>query len=217
MHRTPIALLALAALAATAGAVVAADGGAPVVEEKKIALVLKVADDADAERIELDDLSELEVGESRSYTTASGKAVEAIRTETGYELDVDGKKITLPDAPEVAAHGDVFVFHKKVEIEGEDGDVKTMVWHGANQPGERMIVRHGKGGEGFAFHHGDGVAVHRLFGAQAWIDRLEKSARFQELDEATREKVREALREVEPAGPHALRLEIDEQERAPAE
>jgi hypothetical protein len=217
MHRTPIAALALTVLAATAGAVVAADGGTPLVKEHKIALVLKI--DGDAERLELDDLHDLEVGESRSYTTESGKAVEATRTERGFELDVDGKKITLPEAPEVGAGGDVMMFHKKIEIEGEAGDAKTMVWHGATEPGKVVVMRHDGAPDGFAFHHGEGADFHRLLGAEGWIERLERSAKFQELDEATREKVREALREVAPAAPHAVFIEVDERERgnAPAE
>jgi len=98
-NRFPIPAALAAALALAAGAALAAMtmSGEEPVEKKQTVVKLKVASDAGADAIVLDDLHELEVGESRSFTTDTGKLVVATRTEKGFELDVDGKTIEISD------------------------------------------------------------------------------------------------------------------------
>ncbi len=200
---TPLTLTALA-LALAAGVAVAAAATADEPEkETRIQLVLN--QDGAMERIELDDLHALAVGESRSFTTESGKLGTVTRTEGGFELDLGGKKITVADEPGAGTEGegDVFVFHKKVEI-AEGDDAKTMVWHSA-EGGEghqvKVIRKHGGPGEAFAFATGPHAAhfgSHLQKMSEAWIERLRQTAEFQGLDAATRDKVEAALRATAP-------------------
>lgn len=238
-NRFPIPAALAAALALTAGAALAAmtmSGDEPV-EKKQTVVKLKVASDVGADAIVLDDLHELEVGESRSFTTDSGKLVVATRTEKGFELDVDGKTIEISDfAGELAdtmvwhskgaGHGEAgeageahrFVFEKKIEI-ADDAEGKTMVWRSEGGEGPaRIHVFKREGGEGepagFAFTTGEGVHLGPL-SADIWIERLEKTDSFQELDEASREIVRRALREAAakgPTGPGVLVLDVEEKQ-----
>lgn len=198
--RTTLTLTALTLALAGGAALAAAAAGDEPKRETRMKLVL--AHDGAHERIELDDLHDLALGESRSFTTESGKAAIVTRTEKGFELDLDGRKITIGDEPGVAAagDGDVFVFHKKVEI-GEGDDAKTLVWHSAG-PGDGHQVRvirklDGPGGD-FAFAAGPHAALHAERMADAWIERLRQSAEFQGLDAATRDRVEAALRATAP-------------------
>lgn len=244
-NRFPIPAALAAALALAAGAALAAMtmSGEEPVEKKQTVVKLKVASDAGADAIVLDDLHELEVGESRSFTTDTGKLVVATRTEKGFELDVDGKTIEISDfAGELGdmmvwhskgdGHGEGgeageageahrFVFEKKIEI-ADDAEGKTMVWHSESGEGPariHVIKRHGEAGEpaGFAFTTGD-LPAGAHFGplsADFWIGRLEKTDAFQELDEASREIVRRALREAAakgPTGPGLLVLDVEEKQ-----
>lgn len=200
---TPLALTALALALAAGVAVAAAATADEPREETRIKLILH--QDGAMEKIELEDLHDLALGESRSFTTESGKLGTVTRTEKGFELDLEGKKITVADGPEGGAEGEgnVFVFHKKVEI-GEGDDAKTMVWHSA-EGGEghqvRVIKKLGGPGEDFAFAtgpHAEMVGQHLQKMADAWIERLRQTAEFQALDAATRERVESALRATAP-------------------
>lgn len=64
----------------------------------KLKLALDGSDSAD---FVLDNLA---VGETRTFTTAEGKPVTATRTETGYDIDVNGKKIHIA-GPGSEEHG----------------------------------------------------------------------------------------------------------------
>jgi len=94
-----------------------------------------------------------------------------------------------------------------------------MVWHSEGGEGPariHVIKRHGEAGEpaGFAFTTGEGVHFGPL-SAEHWIARLEKTESFGELDEASREIVRRALREAAaqaPTGPGVLVLDVEEKQ-----
>jgi len=217
------AALVFTAAAALAAMSMAADEPAT---EKHTMIKLKV-DATSPDTILLEDLHDLAVGESRSFTTDSGKVVIATRTEQGFELDVDGKTIDIADFTgdgnamvwhsQEGAEGDHLVFKKRIEIAEEGGEGKTMVWHSASGEGPHklhVIKKHGDGDgpEAFAFTTGEGVAV-GPFSAEGWIRRLEKTEAFQQLDEATREVVRRAMREaatMPPAGDGVFLIEVEE-------
>lgn len=213
--------LTLTALALAAGVAVAAAATADEPrEETKIKLILN--QDGALEKIELEDLHELALGVSRSFTTESGKPGTVTRTEKGFELDLDGRKITVADEPGAGAEGegDVFVFHKKIEI-AEGDDAKTMVWHSA-EPGEghsvRVIKKIGGPGEELAFAtgpHAEHSGTHLQKLSDAWIERLRQTPEFQSLAAETREKVEAALRATAPMpmGDAAALVVIDVEEK----
>ncbi len=202
------------------------DGGSPV-RHSQIKLVLD--HDGDAEQLELADLHELEVGESRSFATASGTPVVVTRDAEGFEIDLDGKKIRLMDQFEgdgsgtswTSAGGGTRTFHKRVivtEGEDEDGEANVMILRNkvavdsngvaiadaeSHVSGHDVVMmrRRAPEGSGFAFTTGDaadGELPAIALPVEATIHRLESSAKFQELDAATRAKVLEALRESAP-------------------
>ena len=200
-----------AALAFAAAAAFAAMSMAPAEEpmpEKHTKIRLKV-DALSPDTIVMEDLHDLEVGESRSFTTESGKVVIATRTDAGFELDVDGKTIRLADFSgggdamvwhaQQGAEGDHKVITKRIEIAGDGESGDTMIWHSADGEGPQKIhvirkVGGEEGAHGYAFSTGEGVMV-GPFSAEGWIQRLEKTESFQQLDEASRELVRQAMRE----------------------
>lgn len=52
------------------------------------------------------DIGDMQVGETRSIVDDSGKTVLVTRTEKGYDLNVDGKDIELPNVMDMAAAHD---------------------------------------------------------------------------------------------------------------
>ena len=212
-----VALAAGAALAAGVAFAAAAATGEPA-KESRIKLILN--QDGAHEGIELENLHDLALGESRSFTTESGKAGTVTRTEKGFELDLDGKKITIAGEPEGATEGDgdVVVFHKKIEI-AEGDDARTMVWHSAEAADGHQVkvIRKAGGPDGnYAFFAGPHAEMHAAKLADAWIERLRQSAEFQALDAATRERVETALRATAPGGPGVgattMVIEVEERE-----
>ena len=78
------------------------------------------------------DLEQMQVGESQTFTDTDGKAALVTRTESGFEFDVDGKTIAVPEisaARELeltdGAHKDDHVIKKvrKIEFVEGDGDI----------------------------------------------------------------------------------------------
>lgn len=225
---TGLVLAAAAGLAFAAASEEAAGGAAPLeapTQERHSQIRLVLDRDGSAEQIELADLHELEVGESRTLTTASGTPVVVTRDEQGFELDIDGKQIRLMDhfgAGEgnftwtgEAGQGQ---FHKRVVVtDGDEGGANVMILRnkvavdengvavasgGAGEASRDVVMLRrspGAEGHGFAFTTGDGELSGLPIPLEATIDRLEASAKFQELDAATRAKVLEALRESAPA------------------
>lgn len=197
----------------------------PQVRQSRIRLVLDR--DGAAEQLELADLHEMAVGESRALTTASGAPVVVTRDAQGFEIDLDGKKIRLMD--HFAGEGENLnwteegggerQFEKRIVVrEGGEGDAGANVMilrnkvavdgngaviaDGANGDGGHDVVMMrrmpGDGAHAFAFSTGDGELPAIPLPVEATIARLEASPKFQELDAATRAKVIEALRESAP-------------------
>jgi len=81
-------------------------------------------------------LHDMQVGESRTITSESGQTAFVLRTEDGFEFEVDGRKIDMGDFGDVhgftMGHGDTLVnvdenIHmahkiKVVKIDGDDAD-----------------------------------------------------------------------------------------------
>jgi hypothetical protein len=117
--------------------------------------------------------------------------------------------------------GGTRTFHKRVIVteaaDGDEGEANVMILRNkvavdsngvaiADADGETHISGHdvvmarrrAPEGQGFAFTTGDGPLPAIALPLEATIHRLESSAKFQELDAATRAKVLEALRESAP-------------------
>lgn len=242
-----VAGLAYAAVSEEAAAGVTAteaDAGEPTqVRHSQIKLVLD--HDGAAEQLEIADLHEMAVGESRTLTTASGTPVVVTRDEQGFEIDLDGKKIRLTDhfgAEMAEGPGE---FHKRILVTeggaGEEGAANVMILrnkvavdaNGAavadGEAGGRDVVMMRRlpadGSHAFAFTTGDGELAAIPLPLEATIARLEASAKFQQLDEATRTTVLEALRESAPKadaivagepGSHTIVLEMQDEDGAAA-
>ena len=74
------------------------------------------------------DLDELQLGESRAYVDAEGNNLFVVRTDEGFDFDLNGRKISLPDFADL---GDTAMFHagdethvmrsvQKIEIISDD-------------------------------------------------------------------------------------------------
>lgn len=99
-------------------------------EQRRVKVV--IADDGDMESQEFD-LEDMEVGETREFTTDSGRVVEITRTEDGQRITLDGKEINLHTNGHMGhdhQHGEDHhhgggsrvMIHKEVIVEGEDGE-----------------------------------------------------------------------------------------------
>jgi hypothetical protein len=64
-------------------------------------------------------LDELQLGESRSYIDEAGNNMFVVRTEDGFDFDINGRKISLPG---FSTHGDMMIMH-----DGDDSISKTHV------------------------------------------------------------------------------------------
>ena len=84
------------------------------------------------------DLEEMQVGESRSIVDEAGQSILITRNENGFNFNVDGKSIDLPDFGDddteamhwVSAHGDSNVdvrVLRDVNVETIDGDTGTVI------------------------------------------------------------------------------------------
>ncbi len=198
-------------------------GEVPQVRQSKIKLVLD--HDGSAEQLEIADLHEMAVGESRTLATERGTPVVVTRDAEGFEVDLDGRKIRLTDhfAAQMPAgswtseDGETRQFHKQIVVheggEGADGESNVMIVRSrvAAGPGDAVVAggevddadvvvlrRTGPDGHGFAFATAGGELPAIALPLEVTIRRLEASPKFQELDAATRAKVIEALRESAP-------------------
>jgi len=239
MRPTNRFILLLAALPLAAAALLWAAAGSPAnagEPERTRDVKLILAGGAD-DQLRIDDLDTLEVGESRTYVTDSGKNVIAIRDADGVELDVDGKKIRVgADLKKIHEDaGQRFVMKRmvvaedggnRIEIGRDGGEVAgdhDLRWIESGEKGtHRVVISNGDGagevvflgadkGDAYAFSTG-GRAL--LLGPDALLERLEKNQKFLSLDDETREIVRQAIRESSPRwigesdGGHGLRIEI---------
>lgn len=187
MFRIPRKLLVLALAVTAGGAALAAAGG----DSDHETLKLVVRSGGGSETVEIDDLGDLAVGETRSYPTESGKSVLVTRDEKGLALDLDGKTIRVDDALADASED---ATHHLRRIEIADGSARTFVV--SDDPrAHRVIVRKSADGpEGFAFTTDVSEPLVVLGGANL-LERVEKDARFQALDDVTRQTVRQILRD----------------------
>ena len=195
--------LAIAAVAALTFGVVQAAGadGGESAPQKKTRIQLAVDRDGTLDRVNLIDLHTMAVGETRNLETESGSPVTVTRDETGFDVDVNGKTIRVEDHfDEIAAGDGNHVFKRRIVVDGEEGDADTMVFHGDGEPGDMVVMKRSAdpSAHGFAWATGDAELPPIAFGVDGTIARLEKNAKFLELDEATRAKVIEALRESAP-------------------
>lgn len=106
--QTWLALVSL--LAALLAASVAPAGETEHQHELKIMLATDGDDVIDT------DISDLEVGESQSFVTKSGKTIDIIRTAEGAEVYIDGELQELGFG-DLEAHGEHVIVHRDVEVE----------------------------------------------------------------------------------------------------
>lgn len=158
-----------------------------------------VFDNGGGDAIEIDDLDEIQVGESRTYTTESGKSVFVTRDEKGYELEIDGEKMRIGEGLGMLRHPGPGGPHermqmRKIELDGDGGgEPKTFVI--TDDPDHDVMVFQGEPGEhGFLFEKHAAPP----FAYDGLIARLEKNEKFRSLDDATQDLVREAIRESAP-------------------
>jgi hypothetical protein len=70
------------------------------------------------------DLAELQLGESRSYVDAEGNNLFVVRTEAGFDFDLNGRKISLPDITSEDLH--MMVVHDGDESHGQKHAVRKV-------------------------------------------------------------------------------------------
>jgi len=61
------------------------------------------------------DLEELQLGESRAYVDEDGNNLFVVRTEDGFDFDINGRKISLPDF----TRGEMMIMSDGDEMHGE--------------------------------------------------------------------------------------------------
>lgn len=174
---------------------------------------VKIKIDDGSELIDVD-AENLEVGEARESYTDSGKKVLITRTEKGYELEVDGKKIDLGMSHGDGAESSVFVHgdhtSKVIVRAGGDKDVDYAFVHG---DGEHTWVEHGDHGEHTWIAHGEGGDGVFVIKTRKASEHLLESGVLDDLDEDTRQRILDTLKEVE--GPKIIkkqaRVEIHEE------
>ena len=96
-------------------------------EEKKMVIQLKTSDFELAET----DISDLDIGESETIVTESGKTIDLLRTAEGVEIYVDGELMEMPEMGGHSMHhgdhdGKMMKKHKRIviecDIDGEAGE-----------------------------------------------------------------------------------------------
>lgn len=209
----------LSTLAAAAGAAVlhAGDG------EARSTLTLRLHTEGEADAVEIDDLDELAVGDRRDYTTDGGRPLVVTRDARGYAVEIDGRTIRVDDGDLPHAVGHPPLAMHRIEIDG-DGDAKRFVVSTGGDA-ERVVVRRGPAGaDAFAFRSDGGDPGLLLLRHHGLLERIERSEKFQALDDATQELVRELVREaerplawVDAEGDERDRLEIRLERRAPGD
>jgi hypothetical protein len=248
---TAAGLAYAAASEAEAAGVDLAEASDEAAEVRRSQIKLVLDHDGSAERLELANLHEMAVGESRSLATESGTPVVVTRDEQGFEIDLDGKKIRLMDHFSGGPEGGSWTstdgttqFHKRIIVhdgaDAAEGGANVMILRNkvavdengavitesADGDGGRVVVMRrtpagGGDAHAFAFTTEGGELPALPLSVEATIERLQASAKFQELDEATRARVLEALRETAPKagtfvtgepGARTIVLEIEDED-----
>ncbi len=70
------------------------------------------------------DLAELQLGESRSYIDKEGNNLFVVRTEAGFDFDLNGRKISLPDITSEDLH--MMVAHDGDESHGQKHAIRKV-------------------------------------------------------------------------------------------
>lgn len=89
-------------------------------------------------------LHELAVGETRLLTGESGNTAQVTRTEDGFEMEVDGRKIDLSDLNDLGGvHGEHEIEHRKTirMIKTDDSDAVTIISGNAIDESTRERIR----------------------------------------------------------------------------
>jgi hypothetical protein len=140
------------------------------------------------------DVSGLEVGESRTVTTAAGKTIEITRTEAGLSIDADGKQVevALPEAgADVIAGAGLGDVHVMKFVHATDGDAAV-----AGDVEKTVIVR-------TIDAHGALPGMPALWAERVDFENLKS---LEGLEPEVREKVVAALKEI-LASPQLLTFE----------
>ena len=178
-------------------------------EEHKIRLQL----DGDMDVIEIDDL---EIGESRQFFTDEGKEIVVTRGEDGVDITVDGEEIDMPKMIRVET------LHEEMHGAGEHGDHKVIIRSGHSGGHNNVWVTSGdeakaiveieKLGDGHSMHwiSGDGERP-AFFGASA-AEHLKKSGALDGLDESERQTILDALEEFDSSSLHRKMIFIEKDE-----
>ena len=205
--RTLLASLLACCLILIAGAALAGDDEVVIKERHHIKLKLDDAMDV----IEIDDL---EIGESRQFFTDEGKEIVVTRGEDGVDITVDGEEIDMPKKIRVET------LHE--EIHGGDGDHKVVVrsghsgghnnvWVTSADEG-KAIVEIKNLGDGHEMHwissDGEDIEIHRSSAS----DHLKESGALDGLDEDERQAILDALEEFDSEYHHRKVIFIEKDE-----
>jgi hypothetical protein len=152
-------------------------------EERKLKLVL-ATNEGDAPFTFEVDGDEMAIGETREIDNPAGKKIELTRTEEGFEVTIDGKKLDLDHQHHHFGDAKGFSFsfnHGDDEAEHSKHFEKHVIMHRVDgHAGDKNKVK--------IVMKGDGIAA---------IERLESSGALDKLDAETRQKVLDALAGVE--------------------
>lgn len=190
-------------------------GALAVAEEvRKVKLIFAVDGQTEPVTFEGDEMT---LGETRTVTTESGRPVTLTRTETGYSVDIDGKKLEL-EAPGPKHLGEAGFRYLMIDADDEDGepapgekrkkiliteasataDADVSVTADGRKIEKRIhIVHDGEGPHGKPGEHVKVVVMGKDPNKTELKARLIASGVLDKLDEETRRKVLAAFDESE--------------------
>ncbi len=98
------------------------------------------------------DLEALQLGESRAYVDEDGNNLFVVRTEDGFDFDINGRKISLPDftrgdmiimSDDAEMHSEKHVIRKVkiIKMDSDDGNNEYFDEMGTHEAHEIRIVR----------------------------------------------------------------------------
>ncbi|MEM1178573.1 MAG: hypothetical protein AAGM22_09525 [Acidobacteriota bacterium] len=167
-------------------------------------VIVKTSGNSDSFMVDGDDL---EIGESRQFFTEDGEEVVVLRTESGFEISVDGEDVLNGDSGvnvvevdeqsthiEVLERGEqdvkirVMRLHTgESNVEIDDADGRRLVFIGSGDGSDDTKVIRVDSGKAFAFATGDSKTA---------LEHLTDSGALDKLDAETRAKVIEALEDI---------------------
>lgn len=199
-------LLASILLVVAGVAVAGADDGDIVIHERHH---IKLKLDGDMDLIEIDDL---EIGESRQFFTDEGREIVVTRGESGIEITLDGEEVDTPRMVRVETLHEEFQGEgdHKVIVRTGHKDAHNSVWVTSGGDGESVVeIERLSDGHEMHWVSGDGTDI-RIFDHSA-VAHLEESGALDDLDESDRQAILEALKEFDSRSTHrkVLFLERD--------